>query len=81
VPGLGEFLTQQAAKAKQFVDDAFNQKHGKEARNKVEWIGTLKNNAQSFVERGDFDSAVAKIEEARTKIAELNVVCGFYLLF
>jgi hypothetical protein len=61
------------------IADAHAQKHGKDARNKVEWIGTLKNNAQSFVERGDFDSAVAKIEEARAKIAELNVVCGLFI--
>jgi hypothetical protein len=43
-----EYLTEQRAKGKKLLDDVFNQKFGKEATNKMDWIGTVKGQANNI---------------------------------
>lgn len=47
---------------------------GKEARGKVEFVGTLKGNVTEFINNAQYDQAIGKLEEARTFISELDQV-------
>lgn len=49
-------------------------KFGKEARNKVEYVGTLRGSAAEFMNNASWDLALGKLEEARSSIHELNQV-------
>lgn len=47
---------------------------GKEARGKIEHVGTLKGCTVEFVNNAQYDQAVGKLEEARTYLSELDKV-------
>lgn len=47
---------------------------GKEARNKQEYLGTLKSVALDFLQKDQFDSALHQVETAKQLISELTQV-------
>jgi hypothetical protein len=59
-------------------NDIVERKFAKVARNKMEWVGTLLNVAQQFVEKDVWDQALGKIEEVRGVLEEISQV---YLRF
>jgi hypothetical protein len=52
---------------------------GKEARNKQQYLGTLKGVALDNLQKEQFDAAMDKVEEAKQIIAELNQVFALAL--
>lgn len=54
-------------------------KFGKEARNKQEYLGTLRSVAQDFLQKDQFDSALHQVEAAKQVISELTQVCYCYI--
>jgi hypothetical protein len=68
-----EFLKEYPSAIAKLEDDIVVGKYSKEARNKMEWLNTLKNTAAQCVKVDQWDQAIDKIEEAKTKLEELNV--------
>jgi hypothetical protein len=56
------------------IDEVFNQKYGKDAKNKMEWIGTVKGQAETFLKSTQWERAIDNVEQARTLLDDaLNV--------
>jgi hypothetical protein len=58
---------------KKMLDDVFNQKYGKDASNKMDWINTVKGQAETFFKNGQYERSTDNIEQARTLLDALNV--------
>lgn len=73
LPEVVEFLKDYPATLDKLSKEIVSAKYGKEARNKMEWLGTLRSIATQNVKVDQWDQALGKIEEARTKLLELDV--------
>lgn len=66
-------FTQEVSPAlEKLVVQVNEQKFGKEAKNKIDYLGTLKNVANDFMSKEQWDQALDNLEKARTLLAELS---------
>lgn len=68
------FVNELSASLTKVQQQIAENKFGKEARNKIEYVGTLKGQVTEFLNTSQWDQALGKLEECRTNIAELNKV-------
>jgi hypothetical protein len=67
--------TEKATKLEQQVNE---NKFNKEAKNKMDYVTTLKSSASSFLFRDLWDQANSKLEEAKGVLNELSQVRFYY---
>jgi hypothetical protein len=75
---VNRFTEEMAYTLDKFMLQVNEQKFGKEAKNKVEYLGTLKNVANDFMSKEQWDQALDNLEKARSLLAELSEVISFF---
>jgi hypothetical protein len=75
LPICATFVAKEIPEFEKIEQRVVEQKFGKEAKNKMEYVGTLKGVAFECSQKEQYDQAITKIEEANTALAELQEVC------
>lgn len=79
MPMVVKFTQEIAPSLDKFVVQVNEQKFGKEAKNKLEYLSTLKNVANDFMSKEQWDQALDNLEKARTLLAELSEVFTYLI--
>lgn len=73
-PVVQTLVAETNPKLEALVQDIVEKRFGKEVKNKMDWVNTLKGVASQFAENGQWEQALEKIEAALQIIFELTQV-------
>lgn len=74
---VGPFVENTTRELNSLYNNTIEKKFSKEAKDKMEYVGTLTSTAGQFADKDQFDQAIGKIEEARDAINVLRQVIHF----
>lgn len=72
MPAVVTFLEEAPATLNEIEDQIVQRKFSKVAKGKMEWLGTLKNVAEQFLEQEQWDRVLDQVEQARGVILEIT---------